>query len=144
METIDLKLSHHSSIIPPSSIHRSEPDLYDTASQTNSKPRSSQRDDVENLRSQTISSFLHHPSIHQSQICMVHPHNMAPHLGPANEMMLRTFDFKLSHHSSIIYPSIRARFVWCSLTRIALGLGTNQRDDFLIFWFFFCWWTVFL
>ena len=73
-------------------------------------------------RSQAISSFFHHSSIDQSQVLVVYPHELDSHLGPANEMMLRAFDFKSSHHFSIIHPSIRARFIWCTLINLTSGL----------------------
>ena len=36
-----------------------------------------------------FSLFFYYSSIHQSQICMVHPYKLAPGLGPVNEMILR-------------------------------------------------------
>ena len=53
----------------------------------------------------------------------MHPHKLAPHLGPANEITLKTFNLKLSYYSFIIHLFIRARFIWCTLIKLALGLG---------------------
>ena len=82
-----------------------------------------------------ISLFLHHPSI--SGYLIIHPsfiHPSKPDLyAAASQTSFRPRSSQReewrtwSHHSSIIHPSIRARFVWCTLTNLASGLGSTNE-----------------
>ena len=141
LRTFDLEPSHHSSIIHPSIRARfvrctltklawGLGPAKEIALRTfNVKP--SHHSCIIH-RFQAISSFFHHPSIDQSQNCMVQPLKLASGLGAVNEMMLRTFDLKLSYHSSIDQSQI----CMVHLHKIALGLG-NEMTFFFFFFFFF-------
>ena len=54
----------------------------------------------------------------------MHPHNLTPGLDLVNEIILKTFNFKLFHHSFIIHSFIKARFTYFNYTKLASSLGS--------------------
>ena len=50
------------------------------------------------------------------------PSKLALNLDLINKIMLKTFNFKLSHYSFIIHLSIKVKFVYCNHAKLALSL----------------------